>query len=243
MESLLVNYLFIYLPLFLFGKESKLFIQLKPTVSNTICMSAGIVSFQTADVSFSKANFATEWAWALQFLGTKRNLTFWNSLLRYWILETIQWIVALQSFVLFTSSTNSLQSNSMIKEDETTILATCKPHSIASASAILTLSFKWDWFMPAATTLPSKSVITAANRTFWSGLLLVASTLILKTSFRGGIHFYCFSFLGLSIWVVLVCLTPWYAYKTDSALAVEILGSILLSLNINLFLENKITQQ
>lgn len=72
----------LFASLFLFGKENKLFIQLKPTVSNTICMFAGIVSFQTADVSFSKANFATEWAWALQFLGTKRNLTFWNSLLR-----------------------------------------------------------------------------------------------------------------------------------------------------------------
>lgn len=48
--------------LFLFLKESKFFIHTRITLSNTSCMSVGKKIFQTAAISFSKANFVKEWA-------------------------------------------------------------------------------------------------------------------------------------------------------------------------------------
>lgn len=151
-------------------------------------MSAGKEFSQTAAISFSKANFAREWAWALQPLGTKLTLTDWKFLQRNWIYEIIQWVAVLLSVVLLTSSTTFLQSDSMIKHGRANFLATWRPHSTASASAILTSSFNLDWFIPAAIILPSEVVITAAKPTFFSWLLVAASTDITSLISLGVVH-------------------------------------------------------
>lgn len=126
-------------------------------------------------------------------------LNLWNCLEDFWSAAlNVVW-----------SSTTSKQSDSIMREDIHAFLATCIPHWTASASTKLTFPLSSVCWIPAATTLPLESLITAPIHAFWYVLLIAASIFNLNTASGGGVHIVCFSIPGPSIQGICVFLTLW----------------------------------